>query len=309
MKESLLKFSQYLKNCRQENELTQEELVSELYKFDDAFHGLDVSTLSRWEREVTHPTIVKQLLIVKQFQKYSSHIFPCFHNTKEEIEESLCRTGIINLIGNSKEHILNFPTNVFKVDNIDISHIRSHEEIDMILKMPQSIIKDLTSNYFKITLEHLKKWALHPSNLLLLAECDSQFFGMFFTLRLKEDIFKKIINFEMQVSEIEELDFASLDEKGCNFPFAFFAYNEKVASLFYLRYYAHLIANQDVILEVGSTPLLDGSKKLIEKIHLHHNKDLKCGDTTLSSYSASLEDILINEDVLKVIFQKEELCC
>ena len=303
--ENCLQFNEYLKTCRQKYNFTQEELVQELYNFSDSFAGLDIRTLSRWEKGSTKPTAAKQVIIVELFQKYSTHIFPCFYN-QENIEEELCRVGIGNLIGNSKEHIINFPTNIFKADDINISHIRSYEDIDLILSMPHSIIEGLTSNYFQITTKHLKEWSLHPSNLLLVAHSNSDFLGMFFTLRLKPESFKKLISFEMNLIELVDRDFATPDEEACNFPFAFFAYNDRVAILLYLRYYAHLIANQDTIVEVGTTPLLESGKKLVEKIHLKHIEDKKLESGTLSSYSAPIEDVLINEDVLKMIFLKQD---
>ena len=300
-----MQFNEYLQTCRERYSLTQEQLVQELYKSYHEFSGLDTGTLSRWERGVSHPSLLKQVNIVKIFQKYSTHLFPCFYK-KDNIEDELCRVGITNLIGHSKEHILKFPTNVFTVDDIKISHIRSHEDIALILKIPSSIIKGITSDYFQLDINHLKSWALHPTSLFVVAECEGQFFGMLFVLRLKPDIFKKIISFEMQIHDISEDDFASFEEEACSFPLAFFAYNEKIASLLFIRYYAHLIAKQDTIIEVGATPLLDGARKIVEATHLNHLDDLEVKDGTISAYSAPLEDALINEDVLRMIFQKQE---
>lgn len=296
-----MQFNEYLKSCRKQYEFTQEELVQELYNFSDVFVGLDVRTLSRWEHGDTKPTAAKQIIIIQRFQKSSTHIFPCFHNQKN-VEEELCRVGISNLIGKSKEHIVNFPSNIFSIDTINISHIRSHEDLSLVLEMPQSIIEGLTSNYFAITQEHLKAWALHPGNLFLVAQNNSDFIGMFFSLRLKPNSFKKVIAFEMKVTELSDKDFADFEEEACNMPFSFFAYNDKVASLLFLRYYAHLISNQDTIIEVGTTPLLEGGKKLVEKMHLKHIENKEA----LSSYSAPIEDVLINEEVLKMIFLKQE---
>ncbi len=299
-----MQFNEYLKSCRKKYKLTQENLVQELYNFDDTFEGLDARTLSRWEKGSTKPTASKQVVIIQLFQKFSTHIFPCFYN-HNNVEEELCRNGIKNLIGNSKEHIVNFPSNVFSVENISISHIRSHENINLVLNMPQSIFEGLTSNYFKLTLELLKGWSLNPSNLFLVAQTNEQFVGMFFILRVKPQSFKKLLSFEMMAYDLIDNDFANFEEESCMFPVSVFAYNDKVATLLYLRYYAHLIANQASIIEVGTTPLLNGGKKLVEKMHLTHIKDKKINGETLSAYSASLEDVLINEDVLKMVFMKQ----
>jgi len=140
-----VKFNDYLLTCREENDITQEKLVQELYSFDDSFAGLDINTYSRWERGVTQPSSSKQLLILKLFQNYSTDIFPCFLQL-DDPEHALCNIGIKNLIGHSKSHILSFPMNVFKVDNIRISHIRSHIDIDLMLNMPQKLIESITDN-------------------------------------------------------------------------------------------------------------------------------------------------------------------
>jgi len=299
-----LQFNEYLKSCRKKYKLTQEALVQELYNYDDTFEGLDTRTLIRWEHGSTKPISAKQVIIIQLFQKFSTHIFPCFYN-EDHVEEDLCRVGIKNLIGHSKEHIINFPNNIFSVEDISISHIRSHENIDLILNMPQSIFEGLTSNYFNITTAHLKAWSLHHANLFLIAQINNQFVGMFFTLRLKPQIFKKLLSFNMEANELTDVDFADFEEEASMFIISVFAYNDKVAVLLYLRYYAHLIANQDSIIEVGTTPLLKGGKKLVEKMHLRHMKDKKVKEETLSSYSSPLKDVLINEDVLKMLFVKQ----
>jgi len=300
-----LQFNEYLKTCRERYSLTQEQLVQELYNSSDEFSGLTTGTLGRWERGATHPNLSKQVGIVKVFQKYSTHLFPCFYD-QDKIEDELCRVGIKNLIGHSKVHVLKFPTNVFTVDDIKVSHVRSHKDIAFMLKMPVSILNGITSNEFKIEVEQLTSWALHPTSLFVVAECDGQFFGMFFALRLKPDVFKKIISLEMHIHDITEDDFASFEEEACSLPFSFFAYNEKTASLLYIRYYAHLIANQNSILEVGTTPLLDEGRKVVKSMHLTHLHDKVIEKGTLSAYSAPLEDVLINEDVLRMVFRKQE---
>ena len=137
-----MQFNEYLKRCRKKYKLTQEALVQELYNFNDTFEGLDTRTLIRWEQGATKPTATKQVVIIQLFQKFSKNIFPCFYN-KKEIEEDLCKVGIKNLTGNSKEHIVNFPNNVFCVEDISITHIRSHDNLNLVLNMPQSIFKGL----------------------------------------------------------------------------------------------------------------------------------------------------------------------
>lgn len=298
-----MKFGDYLKLCRKKYNLTQVFLVQELYHFDDIFSGLDIRTLARWEHNTTKPTLAKQVSIVKLLKKYSTHIFPCFSNI-DDIEEKLYLPGISSLLGNSKEHIINFPTHVSQVDSTKIVQVGPQTKIDLTLNMSQSIFDGLTSEYFKITQEHLKEWSLHLGNLFLIAENKGQFMGMFFTLRLQPKIFQQIINFEMKITDLNINDFASMEEEACLLPFSFFAYNKNIAALLFIKYYAYLIENQDTIAEIGSTPLLKSGKKLMETMHLQHVEDKLIEGITLCSYCASLEKVLINEDVLKLIYQE-----
>jgi len=303
-----MNFNDYIKTCRTTYKMTQEDLVNNLYAFDDLFNGLDIGTLSRWERGSSKPSMERQVLFVKYFKTQSDTIFSCFEDVgASSIEKRLCQTGINNLIGNSKEHIMNFPLASFMVDEISITNIRSAEDIDRVLEMPNTLMKNFTNNSPKFTNQTLKSWALHPSNLFLISEISRQFYGMFFNLRLKPEVFEKVMNFEITILDISEEDFAGFDEMGSNYPLMFFANNEKVASLLFIRYYAHLIANQNNIKEVGSTPLRDSGRKLVEKMKLHHYKDKKDTHNAISAYRSSLEDVLINETVLKMIFQKRDI--
>ena len=62
-------FNEYLKQCRENSQLTQEQLVNDLYSFDiDSFRGLDTTTLSKWERSVIKPKLSRQVKIIQYFQ-------------------------------------------------------------------------------------------------------------------------------------------------------------------------------------------------------------------------------------------------
>ncbi len=88
------------------------------------------------------------------------------------------------------------------MDYASISQIRAADDIDKALAMPYSTIMNLTENVYELSLEDIKRWALHPSNLFLLSEYHEQYSGMLFTLRLKPAIFKKIINFEVSENHL-----------------------------------------------------------------------------------------------------------
>ena len=303
-----MKFHTYLKLCREKQALTQEQLVQKMYDFDDTFSSLEVSSFSRWERGVSIPSISKMLKTVEVLSENSSSVLPCFEDIDtNSVEDELCITGVKNLIGNSKEHILNFPSLSFTADEIEVKHLRSAADIQKALSMPHEIMQSLAGADSFFGLELLQSWALNPNNLFLLSEYKGQFYGLFFILRLKPDVFEKMINFEIDPKEFTNDDFAAFDEMGCNFPIGFFAYNEKSSQMLFLRFYAHLIANQKVISQVGTIPLLPSAKKIVQKMNLHTHKEQQRPRGMLTSYVAPLKDVLINEAVLKMIFHKQEI--
>ncbi len=297
-----MQFSYYLKICRQKYHLTQEQLVQELHNFDELFANLDFVTLSRWERGITYPSVDKQLKIIETFQKYTSSIFPCYESTNfEELQAQICQTGIENIIGKNKQLVLNFPSAYIIADDLKITHLKDNKNIQSVVNIATSLDKEFTQQYSQIKDKNFKEWALHPSSLFLICEYKEQFFGLLFILRLKPEIFEKIINLQMHEEDIEVKHFANLDEDGCSYLLNFFAHSDKSASLLFVRYYAHLIAYQNSTLEVGVATMMDEGKKLMGRLNISHYKDKK---HQISFYRAPLKDILINESLLKILFTK-----
>lgn len=298
-------FGKYLKLCREKYNLTQEELVQECYSYSDDFNGLDIGTVSRWERSITNPSVDKQIKITKLLQRYEDVIFPYFSTYDIfALENELCKSGVKNLIGNSKEHILNFPHSNIIEENIKITNVQDAQDKDMILKMPNDIVASLIDNHYGLNIEILKEWASHKWNLFLVSEYENNFFGMMLVVRLKPDVFEDILSFKRELKTLKSEDFCQNEEIGCSFPVTFFAYNQTIASLLYLRYYANLIANQNLILEVGSTPIIDSAVKLVEKTNLKKYKTMTSDKGEITSYRAKLEDVLLTEEVFKMVFRK-----
>ena len=127
-----MKFSQYLRTCREHSKLTQEQLVQALYVHDtESFEALDMSILSKWERGVIQPKISKQVSIVKYFQKVTGKALPCLDNyTVNKAETLLCEAGMKNLLGKSKKLVLDFPSSVIGIDDLMVYHVRNSENFD-----------------------------------------------------------------------------------------------------------------------------------------------------------------------------------
>ena len=298
-------FGIYLKLCREKYNLTQEELVHKCYNYHEDFEGLDVGTLSRWERGITNPSVDKQIKLTKILRKYDNHIFPYINTySRDEVEHELSVKSINSLIGNSKEHILKFPHSDLITQNLKITNVKETNNIETILKMPNDVLTTLLNNHYNLNIETLSSWVKHKNNLFLVSEYKDNFFGMIFVLRVKPTVFENLLSYKCDLASLSDSDFAQDSEIGCSFPVTFFAYNQTTAALLYLQYYANLIANQDYISDVGITPILDSSIKLAEKIGLVKYKTVKTDRGENSSYKASLEDVLLREDVFKMLFKK-----
>ena len=204
--------------------------------------------------------------IIKYFQKRTNIALPCWENySVNETEELICKVGMTNLLGKSKELILNFPSAMIGADDLKVYQLRNSDTIDKTIGIHMHLDKTYNHDTTGVSPEKIKEWALYPSNSLFFCEYLDQFFGLLFTVRLKPAVFKKMMTCEIQEGDLTPDDFASFDEMGSNYIFSFFAMNEKAASMLFIRYYAHLIANQKVIEEVGLGTMMEDAKKIIEQ--------------------------------------------
>lgn len=301
-------FSEYLKSCREHNYLTQEQLVHDLYSYDiESFEGLDTSTVSKWERGITKPKPSKQVNIIKYFQEKTGVALPCWESYSiKETEDLICRSGMTNLIGKRKELIQNFPSEMMHVDEFKIYPVRSFERMSDLLEINMDIHQTVNQKYSQVSLEQFKEWALHPSNLFLACEYKGGFLGLFFTLRLKPEVFDKIMNFEMKKSDISLDDFASFDEMGCNYMLSFYALNQKCATMLFIRYYAHLIANQKNIAQIGLITTLDEARKIANNMNLeYYTSKIVENNVEIQTYKQTLPNVIASENVVKMILSKQ----
>lgn len=303
-----MQFNEYLKLCREKNNLTQEQLVHALYSYDiEHFESLDTGTLGKWERSITQPKASKQVSIIKYFQNQTGAALPCWDSYSiEETEDLICKAGMRNLIGKRKKLILDFPSEMMGIDDFKIYPVRNFERMDVLMGINMDLHKSANKEYAQINIEQFKEWALHPSNLFLACEYKDGFLGLFFTIRLKPDIFDKLLNFEIKKNDITVDDFASFGEMGCNYMLSFYALNHKVATMLFIRYYAHLIANQKSIAEIGVVTTLDEVKKVVNNMNLHYHSTKTIDDNVkIKSYRQTLSNVLASENVVKILLSKQ----
>ena len=292
--------------------MTQDELVSALYRFDEkTFEHLDTVTLSRWERDSTKPNTLKQLSIIKYFQYYTGEALPCWYEySVTEVEDLICSAGIKNLFTKSKELILNFPSIMMLVDDLKVYPISDIKKAHPLFELNMDVHLSHNNTFSQLSIETFKTWGMYPSNLFLACEYKESFVGLFFSVKLKPEVFNKVLHFEMKYSEIKESDFASHDEKGSDLLLSFYAINQEVAKILFVRHFAYLIANQKNLEYIGVSTSTDEVKKIVLNMNLEefqqvHTKDIRDNKSiTVESYRQSLDNVLATEYVTKMIFSE-----
>jgi hypothetical protein len=189
-----------------------------------------------------------------------------------------------------------------------VYHVLNSENFDKYIAINVDLDRGFTHDYSQLDFERFKSWASNPVNSFYVCEYKEQFFGLLFTLRVKPEIFDRLMKFEIDEKALTNDDFARFDEKGSNYLLSFFAMNDKAATLLFIRYYAHLIANQNVIEEVGTASMMEDAKKLIGKMQLHTCKRKTVSDDLIiESFRASLSTFLAHDRVLKMLLSKQDI--
>jgi hypothetical protein len=159
--------------------------------------------------------------------------------------------------------------------------------------------------YTQNSLEAFEAWTLDPNSFFLACVYKDAFVGLLFTVKLKQNIFDRLMNFEIKRSEITEKDFASADEEGSMLLLASYAINTKAAIMLFSMLYAYLIKNQKKILEVGVMTSFEEVKKVVKNMKLAYYKSKVLeGGIKVDTYRAGLKKVLASEDVAKMIFSQ-----
>jgi len=297
-----MKFGDYIKHCRERYNLTQETLVEHLFLYDEIFEKLDVSTLSRWERGVTCPNVEKQSIFIASLRTFSDSLFPAFDSFEFSVlKPHTTQFNMSKTLAKQKRYVLNFPHDLIEADKIEIIDMKRAQDFNSSLKLTYELHKKITNDFSELTFEHFQKWASHPKSFFLLASYENHFFGMFFSLQLKTDIFNHLLNFEMKETEIELEHFAQDEEESSEYILGLFAYSKESASLLILYYFKHLIDKQKNIQDLGAIVKVDPGHKLASHLGL---KPANGKLSTPFAYQETLKDVILNQGVLNVLFEK-----
>ena len=301
-----MQFSKYLKLCREESSMTQKQLVDDLYNHDiENFSGLDTNTLGKWERGTTQPKALKQLSIFKYFQELTNMALPYLHSYSEiDAQDLICKIEIKNLFGNSKQLIYNFPSEMMSPEDIKVYLVRNSDRMDSIIESSVHFQQNDLHDYIDLSYDKTRELALHPHPLFLACAYKNNILGWLFCIKLKHDVFEKIMNFEMKKNDIQIEDIVGPDEEGSVLMGSYFSMNTKAASMLLLRYYAYLIAYQNTIIESGGSTTVEEARKLFLNMNLKKYSSYKKEGLQIKSYRQSLKNIFASQTSMQILFSK-----
>ncbi len=283
--------------------------MHELYRYDDdLFDGLNNSTLSKWEREIVAPKLTRKRGILSFFQEKTGKALPCWDGADiKDTEEEICRAGMRNLIGSNKHLVLNFPADHMLLDDLKILPLRDEEELRHLVSINMDLHLSTNDSFTQVSEEQFLNWALHPGNLFYACRYKGGFVGLLFALKLSNDAFEKILTFQKMKSELKIDDFVASDSSGSIMPLSFFALNEKVATMLLVRFYAHLIANQRTIDEIGGVTGFKESQEFVKRMNLRFaGKYTSPEGSEIRAYRQSLKVVVASEYFIRMLFDKEK---
>ncbi len=302
-----MEFSDYLRRCRQALGLTQEELVTELYLFEDReFGGLDVTTLSKWERGRSQPPPLRMGEILRYFQERSGLALPCVEeDSVESAEEILSRNGVDTLIGKPRALYVRLPLDTLPGDEYRIISLRHFERREQLLEIHQSLYDSVNTGFAQVERSRFREWSLDPRHLFHVLLYKDVVLGLLFALRMRPEAFEEVLSFQRPKSRLDSGDFAGVDAPASLYILSFFALHPRFLSTLYLKLVTHLILRQRTMEKVGLVTTLPEVERLAARMNLRHLASYGQGDERLHAYANTFKEMLRGEEVLRAIFPRK----
>jgi transcriptional regulator with XRE-family HTH domain len=303
-----MNFGNFLKLCRETHQITQDELAEALYLQDaELFAGVNSSTLSRWERGVSLPSLKRMEGVLTFFQGRARLPFPCLEeNDPQRIEEILCEEPVRHLFDRQKSMVNRIEMKSDLFPSFQLVNLRRHEESDVLLELNTMLHLPVNSPYTQVPLEKFQSWLDHPANLFIAVSYRSSFLGLLFTLRLRPEAFQDILTFQRRKEELTARDFAPMDEEGSIYLLSFFAISPTIATMMFTRLFAHLLANQKVIREIGIITSFPDAQDLALKMNLRPTHRHRDGTETIYAYRNDPYRFFASDLGMKIFFPKQQ---
>lgn len=283
---------------------TQSELIENLVDSQLGFGGLDTTTLSRWERGVSKPSLSKQTAIIHYLSNYFGRIYPFIDSAgKTDVEKGFCSIGFTGLIGRHKDLVMKFPTRQMNQSGFKVCEFGESEHQKTAFDNNLHIYAELYKRQLKS--EQLAAFSKNPNNLFLVCDHDRQYFGHLFLLRLKPQVFDEVIDFKREDHTLTDADIAAMDEVGSYYFYGMFAMSDQIVALLAVHVYTYLIQNQKQIKEIGMVLASKDGQAMAVNMNMQRQAQQTTEQQTNHSFSASLVEMLINDNVVKMLFNRE----
>lgn len=300
-----MRFSRYLRRCRQRLGLTQEALVTELYLFDDArFEGITPTTVSRWERDVTVPPTGRMADILAYFQSRLDRPLPCVDARDAEAIEALMCEEPIGALFRPKKMVAALSLEHGAEESFELVTLRHHPRAEELLELNAMLHRGVNTPFTRVDTLQFKEWIDHPGNLFAAVTYRTGFLGLLFALRLKPESFDALLRFERKKSDLAPEDFAAPNEEGSVYMLSFFAISQEVATMLFRRFYAHLIANQERTKEAGFISSFEEAQALARRLNLGSAGRKKHEGTEILAFRSDLFALMTSSMALKALFPK-----
>ncbi len=302
-----MEFGEYLKRCRLQNAMTQEELVSSLYSYDiEAFEGLDMSTLSRWERGKSMPPPNRIGAIVSFFQSQTGVAVPCIE-TKDpkSIESGLCIDALESMIGGVRSILHDLSLDTLSADEYRLLPMRYFERREEILDVHQVLYESVNPNFTRVERRQFDQWCMDPRNFFYTLLYKNTFLGLLFALRLKKEPFDSLIALKKRKSDISSSDIADMEESASMYMLSSFSLDKSVSSMLFARFYAHVISHHKSIERIGVvTPRKDVGRLALRMNISFAGNMKKDDDEVIDAYSGTIFDLLSSREAIRMLFPR-----
>ncbi|QKI88408.1 helix-turn-helix domain-containing protein [Thiomicrorhabdus xiamenensis] len=299
----MIKFGEYLRVCRERKGVTQSELVEELVAEDASFSSLDSTTLSRWERGVSKPAISKQTLIIRYFSRSFNRIYPFIGEMESlDIEANFCAMGFSKFVGRHRM-VADFPVNQMDIKQLQVQDAVSSGMHMTALRKNYLVIEGLYEFGLDEDLHH--RLAMQPGNYFTVCQYQEEYFGHFLALKLNSESFQRVMNFSLEISQLDEQDFVGKDEAGEYFIVGFFSIGDLPISMLWIGFYAHLIREQMKVGKVGGLVTTKEGEAIARNLNTEMLANTRYGDKCMKSYYADIGQMLLTDTIVKMVFNPE----
>ena len=211
----------YLKECRDRLGMTQDALAEALYLFDDrVFEGVTSTTVSRWERGFTAPSVSRIAGLLRFFQEKTRLPLPCVEAwDAAEVESLLCDERLHGLF-RPKTMVADLD---LRSDDFRVVNLRHHARAEEILEINEMLHRSVNTPFTQVGLETFKRWMEYPGHLFTTVMYKESFLGLLFSLRLKPESFEEVMAFERMKADLTDEDFAAPHEEGSVYMLSFFS--------------------------------------------------------------------------------------